>query len=63
MRGERAALDAVSHLPGVLVVAEGTLPGSALRHLNETEQLFGEGLSWDAPGFQPPDGPKGRSDD
>ncbi|NOJ95236.1 hypothetical protein HMI51_20135, partial [Corallococcus coralloides] len=78
VRGERADLDAVSRLPGVLVVAEGSLPESALRRLNETEQLFaeawvlgrqpkasrpGEGLSWDAPGFQPPDGPKGHSDD
>lgn len=78
VRGERGALEAVSRLPGVLLVAEGAVPESALRQLNPTERIFaeawtvgrrsksfrpGDGLSWDAPGFQAPDGPKGDSGD
>ncbi|XXF76507.1 hypothetical protein P2318_26130 [Myxococcaceae bacterium GXIMD 01537] len=73
VRGERGDLDAVSHLPGVITVSEGAVPEPVLRRLSPTEQTFaeawalgrqpktarpGEGLPWDAPGFEPPDGPK-----
>jgi hypothetical protein len=71
-RGAREALEAVRHLPGVVSVSEGPVPVPVLNGLNPTEQVFaeawvlgrkpkafrpGEGLSWDAPGFQPPDRP------
>jgi len=71
-RGERGALEAVRHLPGVVSVSEGPVPEPVLRGLSPTEQVFaeawalgrkpklvrpGEGLAWDAPGFQPPDRP------
>jgi hypothetical protein len=75
VRGEPGALDAVRSLPGVLAVSEGAVPEDVSQQLNPTEQLFadawalgrkpksrpGEGLSWDARGFPPPDLPDGGS--
>lgn len=77
-RGTQEALEAVRHLPGVVSVSEGAVPEPVLSGLNPTEQVFaeawalgrkpkafrpGEGLSWDAPGFQPPDRPGNGSCD
>jgi len=57
--------------PGVIAMTEGTLPDEVANRLNKAEALFatafanrrtskerpGEGLPWDAPGFEPPDSP------
>jgi hypothetical protein len=64
-------------LPGVLAATNGELNPMVAATLDETEMLFaaawasrvtgppkqrkGEGLSWDSPGFLPPDPPAGRS--
>lgn len=61
----------VSRLPGVLTATEKEVPEAILRTLGATErqwisawffrklrkQRLGEGLSWDSPGFLPPDQP------
>lgn len=63
-------------LVGVLAVCDGPPDPEIVKTLGETEALFvaawasrmtdapkrrrGEGLSWDAPGFAPPDPPAGR---
>ena len=68
-----AARDDLQALEGVLAVLEpgATLPDELRRTLTESETLFadafarraetkqrpGEGLSWDAEGFEPPDPP------
>ena len=58
--------------PGVLGVGEPDLPDDVREQLTETEQVFvdawvlgrrpktrpGDGLAWDAPGFEPPDLPR-----
>ena len=65
----RAALRSA---PGVLGVGEPALPDAVRQRLTETEQVFvdawvlgrrpktrpGDGLTWDAPGFEPPDLPR-----
>jgi hypothetical protein len=61
--------------PGVVTVSSGSLPPDIFEELDEQEALFvaawasrmtgpekqrrGEGLPWDAPGFEPPDAPTG----
>jgi len=70
VRGQTSELEALRNLPGVIAVSEGPIPESALQLLNPTERVFaeawgvgrqpktarpGEGLAWDAEGFQPPD--------
>jgi hypothetical protein len=73
--GEHAPAD-LGREPGVLGVYERDVPADVLARLRQEEQLFvrawaqqatqepkvrpGEGLSWDAPGFQPPDAPPGK---
>lgn len=68
-----ASREALGSLPGVEAVLAQT-PGEVPPSLTDAEQLFvsawraraedktrvGEGLPWDAPGFLPPDKPKGR---
>lgn len=60
--------------PGVQAVCEGSPPADVLETLSPSEVLFvtawverqrsahkkrrGEGLAWDAPGYQPPDAPQ-----
>ena len=58
--------------PGVVAVGDPELPDDVRAGLSDTERLFadawvlgrqpkvrpGEGLPWDAPGFQPPDRPR-----
>lgn len=75
--GSSAAVEA---LPGVAAVSEGGVASEILEGLDETEALFvaawsrrrgeskkqrrGEGLDWDAVGFEPPDlPPELESDD
>ncbi|HEX5746849.1 MAG TPA: hypothetical protein VFZ09_11450 [Archangium sp.] len=71
VRGTPGQLEALREQPGVAALCEGPVPPEVLEQLGPTEQLFakawetgrqpksrpGEGLPWDAPGFQPPDGP------
>ncbi|PWT86429.1 MAG: hypothetical protein C5B57_01110 [Blastocatellia bacterium] len=72
VQGDRATLEAISKLPGVIAVYAADMPASALQQLNPTERIFaeawilrrqpklarpGDGLTWDAEGFQPPDRP------
>lgn len=66
--GNRSQLDAVRALPDVFGVFEKDIPGAVLQKLNPTERLFveawvlarepksrpGEGLPWDADGFESP---------
>jgi hypothetical protein len=70
----------IAALPGVAAVSEGGVASEILEGLDETEALFvaawsrrrgeskkqrrGEGLDWDAAGFEPPDlPPEFESDD
>ena len=64
-----------SETPGVVAVSSGALPAHMIEELDEQEALFvaawtnritgpekqrrGDGLPWDAPGFEPPDAPAG----
>jgi hypothetical protein len=64
-------------MPGVVAVSGGTLPSGLVERLDEGEALFvtawasrmtgpqkqrgGEGLPWDASGFEPPDPPADMS--
>jgi hypothetical protein len=72
VRGEGNQLEALRKLPGILAVCEDAVADSILQQLNSAERIFaeawvagrqpkatrpGEGLPWDAPGFQPPDRP------
>jgi len=66
----------ISSSPGVLAVSSGLPPPGVIEELDEQEVLFvtawarrmtgpekqrrGEGLPWDAPGFEPPDSPAGE---
>ena len=66
-----ASPDEVRGIPGVREVAAGDLPDETLAALDDTARTFvdawrdrlrprarrGDGLSWDAPGFEPPDRP------
>lgn len=67
--GEGDQLDAVRNLPRVIGVFEGAVPEPTIEQLNPTERLFaeawavgrqpkpfrpGEGLPWDAEGFEAP---------
>ena len=73
VRGEADRLDHASRLPGVVAAIVDRLPERVLDQLDPTERLFaqawvagrrpkvgrpGDGLPWDAPGFEPPDPPK-----
>ncbi len=64
------ALVALKGMQGVLAVCEGSIPESLLGELQPVERIFadawvasqrakrdrpGEGLPWDAKGFEPPD--------
>lgn len=69
--GPRRAIQALRAQPGVLAVTDGEAPAEVLDDLSGTERLFaaawavrrrpkdrpGDGLDWDAPGFQAPDPP------
>jgi hypothetical protein len=62
--------------PGVVAVSSGAPPPGVVEELDEQEAMFvtawasrmtgpekqrrGEGLPWDAPGFEPPDRPAGE---
>lgn len=64
----------IAMLPGVASVCEGSVPPDVMQKLTPGETLFtaawterqraapmerpAEGLTWDAPGFEPPDAPK-----
>ncbi|HWN73464.1 MAG TPA: hypothetical protein VNN15_06630 [Solirubrobacterales bacterium] len=64
----------LEEMPGVLLCAKGSEPSRIPPELTEEERLWidawglrteqkqrpGEGLSWDAPGFEPPDPPPER---
>jgi hypothetical protein len=78
VEGEDAAIEALPGVPGVRLAADETAPAAALERLTDTERLFaeawilgrapktdrrGEGLPWDAEGFQPPDGPRRRPEE
>jgi hypothetical protein len=69
-----ADLDVLRRGPGIRAVVEREVPAELLSDLDEGETLFaraweqqpgmkekarpGEGLSWGAPGFEPPDPPQ-----
>jgi hypothetical protein len=70
VKGEASQLEAVRNLPGVSAVYTGDVPEPVLQRLSPTEQIFaeawaigrrpktsrpGDGLPWDAEGFEPPD--------
>jgi hypothetical protein len=73
VEGPVAGIRKLAALPGVEVI-EDDIPDSLLEQLSRTEALFarawerrqhahakerpGEGLAWDAPGFEPPDAPR-----
>jgi len=67
-------LESIAHMDGVVAVCTAPIPGPVADILDPTERLFveawasgqtpkvsrpGDGLPWDAPGFQPPDMPDG----
>jgi hypothetical protein len=71
VEGDPDRLAALHGMPGVIGIFEGAVPETMLRQLNPTERLFaeawaesrrpksdrpGEGLPWDAEGFEPPNG-------
>lgn len=71
VEGDPDRLAAVHGIPGLIAMFEGPVPETMLQQLNPTERLFaeawaesrrpksdrvGEGLSWDAEGFEPPNG-------
>jgi hypothetical protein len=71
--GTDAQIEAVRGVKGVVAVCEGAVPDALLQGMTPTERTFadawalrgtpkkarlGEGLAWDAEGFQPPDRPK-----
>ncbi len=72
VESDEDARAALRTAPGVLAVGEPDLPDDVRARLTDTERLFvdawvvgrqpktrrGEGLAWDAPGFQPPDLPR-----
>ena len=75
VEGEARSFEAVRSLPGVVAVCEEAVPDTVLQQLNSTERLFaeawvvgrkpkterrGDGLPWDADGFEPPDRPPRR---
>ena len=74
VEGDSDRIAAVHGIPGIIAMFEGDVPETTLRQLNPTERLFaeawaqsrhpkrgrvGEGLPWDAEGFEPPDGREG----
>ena len=72
VEGEPDRLASIHGIPGIISMFEGSVPEAMLRQLNPTERLFaeawaesrrpksriGEGLPWDAEGFEPPNGKK-----
>ena len=72
-RTPEAAAAAAHGVDGVVAVSDGELPQTLMDRLGPEDQLFasawasrmtetakerkGEGLAWDAPGFDPPDPP------
>lgn len=78
VEGGQSELAKLRLISGVTVVAAGDAPPDVLETLDEGEKLFaeawlsqseqgskqrrGEGLSWDAAGFTPPDAPTTDSD-
>jgi hypothetical protein len=76
--GDTSAAE-VAAVPGVAAVSEGAVAPELVAGLDEAEALFvrawarrlgvpgqprpGEGLDWDARGFEPPDGPPGVESD
>jgi hypothetical protein len=70
VEGDPDRLAAIHGIPGIIAMFEGRVTETMLQQLNPTERLFaeawtesrrpkpdrvGEGLSWDAEGFEPPD--------
>jgi hypothetical protein len=69
VRADAATLDGLRQRPDVVAVVEQVLPATVVAELDDTERLFveawsqhgrpkqrpGEGRSWDAEGFEPPD--------
>ncbi len=72
VESDHAARAALRTAPGVLGIGEPDLPDDVREELTETERIFvdawvvgrrpkerrGDGLAWDAPGFEPPDLPR-----
>ena len=70
VEGDSDQLASIRSIPGIISIFEGTVPETTLQQLNPTERLFaeawaesrrpksriGEGLPWDAEGFEPPNG-------
>jgi hypothetical protein len=75
VRADAAARDAIRRIPGVIALVEEA-PADLPPDLTPEERVFvaawaargapkvrpGEGLDWDAPGFEPPDRPAGEDD-
>ena len=71
VRVEPAVRDRLAELPGVAAVTDGAFSAGVSERLYEAEALFaaafaargtskqrvGNGLEWDAPGYEPPDPP------
>ena len=71
VRVEPSVRARLGELPGVVAVTEGAFSAEVSGRLDEAEALFaaafaargtskqraGDGLEWDAPGFEPPDSP------
>ena len=77
VRLESASREELAELPGVAALAERSLPPELTAQLDPQEKLFaaafaaredgkkrvGDGLPWDAAGFEPPDPPAGTGGD
>ena len=74
VEGDLDRLASIRGIPGIISMFEGPVPETMLQQLDPTERLFaeawvesrrpktnrvGEGLPWDAEGFEPPNGKKG----
>ena len=71
IRPHSATMAELASIPGIVALTAGKLPLEHQQTLNQQEALFaaafgsrrtpkdrvGEGLPWDAPGFEPPDPP------
>jgi len=71
VEGDPDRLTAIQSIPGIISIFEGRVPETTLLQLDPTERLFaeawaesrrsksdrvGDGLPWDAEGFEPPNG-------